>query len=291
MLLGFEDYRNQAKNLATALGEEYAEVSVHRFPDGESKVTLPAGLPEHVTCCRSLDRPNDKLIELLLAATAARQLGARRVSLIAPYLCYMRQDIAFYPGEAISQQIVGSFLAGLFDDVITVDPHLHRIHALQEAIPLQNSLAVSAGPAMSRFLRARDNPLLLGPDSESLQWVETIARDCGLEFGVGSKTRSGDRQVTVELPDLAMTGREIVLVDDVVSSGETVAIAASQCLQKGATRVNVLVTHALFAPGAQQRMREAGVAEIWSTDSISHASNCISLAPLLAEAAQQLAAE
>ena len=257
MLLAFEDYRDQTKTLAAALAEDYAEVSVHRFPDGECKVTLPPGLPAHVTICRSLDRPNDKLIELLMAATTARQLGARRVSLIAPYLCYMRQDIAFVPGEAVSQQIIGSFLAGLFDDVITVDPHLHRIHSLREAIPLQ--------------------------------WVETIARDCGLEFGVGNKIRSGDREVSVELPDLAIDGREIVLVDDVVSSGETVAIAASRCLQKGATRVNVLVTHALFAPGAQERMRDAGVAEIWSTDSISHASNRISLAPLLAEASTQLA--
>ena len=127
MLLGFSDYESQGRRLADALGMPFALVAIHRFPDGESKVTLPSPLPERVVLCRSLDAPNDKLIELMLCAETARAMGAKRVALVAPYLCYMRQDIAFHPGEAVSQKIVGKFLAGLFDAVITVDPHLHRI--------------------------------------------------------------------------------------------------------------------------------------------------------------------
>ena len=227
-------------------------------------------------------------MELLLAARTARELGAEYLILVAPYLCYMRQDIAFRAGEAVSQKIVGEFLATLFDAVITVDPHLHRIDRLDQAIPLQNSVALTAAPLMAEFLKRKGNPLLLGPDSESLQWVRAIAEQGGLDYAVASKERLGDREVKIQLPELNFTGRNIVMVDDVVSSGETMAMAAQELLSAGALRVDALVTHALFAPGADNRLRQTGISEIWSTDSITHPSNSICLVPLLAEALREL---
>jgi len=288
MLLGFADFNEQAGALATELGVDYAEIAIHRFPDGESKITLPAAVPDRLVICRSLDHPNNKLVELLLTARTARAQGARHLTLAAPYLCYMRQDIAFHPGEAVSQKIIGEFLATLFDAVVTVDPHLHRIDRLDIAIPLEHSVALSAAPLMARFLSQQNDPLLIGPDSESLQWVRTIAELCGLDYCVASKERLGDREVKIQLPGEELSGRNIVLIDDVVSSGETMAVAAQNCLTLGAKRVDALVTHALFAAGAEQRMREAGIAEIWSTDSITHTSNSISLAPLLAKTLQEI---
>ena len=288
MLLGFSDYAGPGRALSNALKLEFAEIDVHRFPDGESKLTLPPQLPAHVVICRSLDRPNDKLIELLLAAKTARQLGARRLSLVAPYLCYLRQDMAFAPGEAVSQKIIGEFLATLFDDVITVDPHLHRVHELAEAVPTRHSLALSAAPAMSSLLRSQPQALLMGPDSESRQWVQDIAERSGLDYAVASKTRLGDRQVRISLPATSLHERNVVLVDDVISSGETLAIAAQQCLQQGAREVNVLVTHPLFAVGAEQRLHQVGVKNIWSSDSIPHATNAISLTAILATAVRSL---
>ena len=284
MLLGFADYSDQAGALAKALGLTYQEISIHRFPDGECKVTLPASVPGNLLVCRSLDHPDQKLVELLLTARTARELGARHLTLVAPYLCYMRQDIAFHPGEAVSQKIIGAFLASLFDGVITVDPHLHRIARLDQAIPLAQSVAISAAPLMAEFLDQQNSPLLIGPDSESAQWVKSIAELCGLDYCVGSKERLGDRQVEIRLPESDLRGRNAVLIDDVVSSGETMAIAARNCLAAGATRVDVLVTHALFATGAEQRMRQAGVSEIWSTDSIAHWTNSLNLADLLSKA-------
>ena len=98
---------------------------------------------------RTLNNPNEKLVELLLAAQTARTLGASHLTLVAPYLAYMRQDIAFQPGEAVSQRIVGRFLAGLFDAVITVDPHLHRVATLQEAVPVTQAVVLSGAPLLS----------------------------------------------------------------------------------------------------------------------------------------------
>lgn len=284
LLLGFPDSVPAARQLAAALGADHAQVGLHRFPDGESKLTLPVNLPRHVVFCRSLDRPNDKLIELLLAARTARELGAARLTLVAPYLCYMRQDMAFHPGEAVSQTIIGAFLAEHFDDVITVDPHLHRTATLAQAVPAARSIAVSAAAAISTFLRGQPGALLLGPDSESRQWVADIAQRCGLEFAVGSKRRFGDREVATELPEMDLRDRRVVLIDDMISSGETAAVTARHCLAAGAREVDVLVTHALFAPGADARLRQAGVTRIWSTDSVPHASNVIPLAPILAQA-------
>ena len=115
MLLGFDDYDIPAKSLAKTLNIEYTRAQIHRFPDGESKLTLPERVlenpPKSLVICRSLDQPNSKLIELLLAVQTAKALGVRELILVAPYLCYMRQDMAFHPGEAISQKIIGHFLS------------------------------------------------------------------------------------------------------------------------------------------------------------------------------------
>ncbi len=282
MLVGFADYSYQAQALAAELNLPYAQIEVHRFPDGESKVTLPDSLPARLVICRSFDRPNNKLVELLLTARTARELGASHLTLVAPYLCYMRQDIAFNPGEAVSQGIIGEFLASLLDAAITVDPHLHRIERIAQAVPLQQSVAVSAAPLIADFLTQQHDPVLLGPDRESLQWVSTIATLCGFEHCVCSKERLGDRQVRIQLPDFDFRGRNVVLIDDVVSSGETLASATRSCLAAGAERVDAMVTHALFSAGAEERILQSGIMKIWSTDSITHASNSISLAPLLA---------
>ena len=269
MLLTFDDYAVQSRKLADALGIPCHVIETHYFPDGESKLTLPSNLPEHVIFCRSLDHPNEKLLELLLAAKTARELGAKVLTLVSPYLCYMRQDKAFNPGEAISQKIVGNFLAELFDNVITVDPHLHRIQTLEQAIPTAQAVTLSATGLMSNFLRQQyENPVLLGPDEESRQWVAAVAKPHRWEFGVCQKIRTGDQSVSISLPEINLQGRTVVIVDDVVSSGQTLAVAARQCLSKNASHIDVLVTHALFAHDAKNRLLQADIGNIWSTDSV-----------------------
>ncbi|MCF7971498.1 MAG: ribose-phosphate diphosphokinase, partial [Methylococcaceae bacterium] len=219
LMLVFPDYQAQAERLATRLAMSTANVHVHHFPDGESLVRLPPSLPEHVFICRSLNQPNDKLIELLFCARTARQLGAKRLTLIAPYLSYMRQDIANQPGEAISQRIMGQMLAELFDDVITVDPHLHRIASLNQAIPISNAISLTAADDIAEFLKQKlDHALLLGPDSESEQWVSAIANKIGFDFAVATKIRHGDKQVEMRLPDFDFSHQSVVIIDDMAST-------------------------------------------------------------------------
>lgn len=290
LILHFDDEREPAQRLAVAVGGDTALISRHRFPDAELRLQLPATLPPTVTVLRSLDRPNEKLVELLLAARTARSLGATRVALVCPYLAYMRQDIAFHPGEVVSQRVIGAFLAELFDDVITLDPHLHRIATLAEAIPVPHALALSGAPLLGELIAARrEAPLLVGPDEESAQWVAQAAAERGWDYGVCHKVRSGDRQVAVALPEeLDPAGRAVVLVDDMASSGHTLARAAEGLIARGAASVDVAVTHALFADDALAVVKAAGVGEVWSTDSVAHPSNAVSVAPLIAAAMRSI---
>lgn len=288
-VLAFPEYLPQAQRLASALDVQIQEVFLHHFPDRESLLRLPTVLPDHVIICRSLNQPNDKLIELLLCAKTARQLGAKRITLVAPYLCYMRQDIANQPGEAVSQRVIGQMLAELFDDVITVDPHLHRISTLNQAIPIDNAISLTAADEIGRFLKQQlDYAVLLGPDSESEQWVSAIAEKIGFDFSVAEKIRQGDKEVTMTLPEFDFHNKPVVIIDDMASTGRTLARATDLLLAAGAKQVYAAITHPLFCGDAEAHIMQAGVKQIWSTDSISHPSACIHLDQLLAKAIKDI---
>jgi ribose-phosphate pyrophosphokinase len=284
LVLGFPEGEVQARALAEAAGVPYASAAVHRFPDGESRVRILPELPERLVIYRSLDHPNEKLVELALTA-AARDLGARDLTLVAPYLCYMRQDRAFVPGEAVSQRVVGALLAEWFDVLVTVDPHLHRVARLADAVPVKRAVCLSAAAPMAEFLaQALDHPLVLGPDSESRQWVASVAAGQGLDYAVAAKERLGDRKVRIVLPDLDLWGRAVVLVDDMVSTGQSLIALVEALTPLRPASVSVLVTHGLFCEGALERLPEAGVTGVWSSDSLPHPTNRVYLARLLAGA-------
>jgi ribose-phosphate pyrophosphokinase len=288
MLLAFADERSLAEKLARELGCELAFVAEHRFPDGELKLTLPSPLPASVVVLRGLHQPNERLVQLLLTAKTARRLGAKRLALASPYLAYMRQDIEFQPGEAISQRIVAGFLGELFERVVTIDPHLHRIASLDVVMPGSKGVALTAAPLLGQYIAAQwagaARPLLVGPDEEALQWVQAAGEVTGLDGFVCRKTRRGDRDVEVELPDVDITGREVVLIDDVASTGHTLVQAAQALRARGVVAIDVAVVHALFGGDALERLSAAGIRRVWSTDAVPHSSNVVTVAPMLARA-------
>lgn len=285
LVLYFDDEREAACRFAETAGFTSAVVDRHRFPDGELKLRLPASLPAKVIVYRSLVNPNEKLIELLFVAQTARQLGASDLTLIAPYLAYMRQDIAFHDGEVVSQKIIGRFLAQVFDGLATIDPHLHRVSTLEEASPVKRAMTLSGAPLLGDYIAQQiPDAYLLGPDSESAQWIASAAKKHGFDHAACEKIRRGDKNVQVQLPAVDLKNRRVVILDDVASSGRTLAKATRAAIEAGASSVDVAVTHALFADDALQVIREAGVRHIWSTDCIAHESNVVSIAAMLAEA-------
>jgi ribose-phosphate pyrophosphokinase len=285
---GFEDSRPIAEGLAGALAAPLCTVAVHRFPDGESLVTAPEPAA-HAILVRSLNDPNAKLVELLLAASALRDGGAARLTLVVPYLGYMRQDAAFAPGQAVSQRVVCRWLADSFDAVVTAAPHLHRARRLDELFPGSVAIAAEIVGDLAALVGPGGNRVLLGPDEESEPMVAAVARITGDRFAAARKVRRGDRSVEIELPALDLDGRDVVLIDDVISSGVTLAAAARLVLAKGARSIEVVCCHALFDAKAARIIAEAGIRRVQSCDGVPHPSNARSLAPSLAEAIRTLA--
>lgn len=257
--------------LARHSGQPRHELHLHRFPDGESllRVEPPAEHVDAVIVC-TLDRPDPKLLPLLMAAATVRELGARRVGLIAPYLAYMRQDTRFHPGEAVSARIVGQLLGSAFDWLITVDPHLHRYRTLDEAYPL-DARVIHAAPRVAAWIRSHvESPLIIGPDGESAQWVNDVASALGAPCVVASKDRHGDREVQVHLPGIEpWADHTPVLLDDIISSGHTM-IETLHGLDGKRMREPVCIgVHGIFADAAMEQLRAAGAGRIVTSNTIA----------------------
>lgn len=286
-VFGFAADATASRRLARALGIPHRPVSVRHFPDGESLVQVEHSPAIALLYC-SLDRPNEKLVELLLAASALRDNGAAKVILIAPYLAYMRQDSAFHAGEAVSQRIIGRLLAEHFDALLTIDPHLHRTHSLEAVMPDIEAVAISAAPLLVAEIDKGGDPLLVGPDGEARQWVERIADRVGLEFVLGRKQRGGDRHVEIEIPDAERAeGRNVVIVDDLISSGGTLLAVARQLRAAGAHDIKALATHCLAAQADLDQLREAGISSVRATDSVAGPVALLPIADLLAQEIRQ----
>lgn len=279
----FDDQAAPARRLAGELGAPFAPIRLHRFPDAEVMPIVQAA--ETVVAYCSLDHPNARLIALLLAADAWRRAGASRLVLVAPYLCYLRQDRVFHPGEPLSRDVIGGLLGSAFDRLVTVDAHLHRTHNLSAVFGGIEADDISAAGPLALALSGPESPLVVGPDSESEPWVRRIAERLGGEVLMFRKVRRADADVRLVAPDLGpVRGRPALIVDDICSSGATLCVAARLLREAGAASIAAGVVHALFDADAEARMRAAGVSRIVSTDSVFHSTNHASLAGVLAAA-------
>lgn len=276
------DAAGLGRRLARRLDVPARAVRVHEFPDGESLPRVRWQGARRAVLVHSLHDPNGKLFEVALAADALRRAGARHLTLVAPYLPYMRQDAVFRPGEPLSQRVAAEALGSAFDRVLTLEAHLHRVRRLSQVFPCA-ARSLSSAPAVARWLAARPAGILVGPDEESEPWVRRVAGEVGLECAIGRKVRRGDARVDVSLPDLP-AARRAYLVDDIASSGATLAAAARALAAQGIARVDAIVIHGIFAPGAAARLRRAGVERVVTTETVPHASNRIRIDALFAEA-------
>jgi ribose-phosphate pyrophosphokinase len=282
-----------AEQLCSAIQGEHAGLHVHHFPDGETLVRLEADVDGRcVVFAGSLNQPDEKTLALLFAADAARDLGAAKIILVAPYLGYMRQDKRFQPGEAITSRTYASLISAAVDALITVDPHLHRYYSLDEIYRIPARVVASA-PLIAKWTRENIvNPLLIGPDSESEQWVANVANGIGAPYAVLQKTRHGDRDVSVSLPDaVRWLDKNPVLIDDIVSSGHTLIEAAASLHRAGFAPPVCIGVHALFSQDAYQKLLASGVSRVVTCDTVPHVSNAISIIDAVAHAVRQMILE
>ena len=277
--------------IAAALAVSRGAVESRRFPDGERYLRLAGDVAgASIVVAASLRDPDPQLATLLFLADAARDLGAVRVGLAAPYLAYLRQDRRFRDGEAITSRTFAKVISRAFDWLATVDPHLHRYASLDEVYAIPSAVAHAAAD-LSAWIRDHvKDPIVIGPDSESAQWAEEVARGAGAPVAVLAKTRHGDRDVEIDVVGTQVGMRTPVLVDDIVSSARTMAVAARELQRRGARPPVCIGVHAILAEGSEDSLREAGVARLVTANTVAHASNRIDVIPSFARALAPLLA-
>lgn len=275
-----------AERLARESGAAVVGADIRRFPDGESYLRLDDAVDGHpVAVVARLDRPDAKVPQLLFASELLRDQGAGSVGLVAPYLPYMRQDDRFRPGEAVTSATFAGWISAHFDWLLTVDPHLHRYPSL-DAIYAIPACVVTAAPRIADWIdRHVESPVIIGPDSESEQWVRRVAEVRDLPWRVLEKTRHGDRDVEITGDHLeSVRDRNPVIVDDICSSGATLAKAARVLAAAGFATARCVVVHGLFDDAARRLLVDAGVGEVVFTDSVQSEDAAIGLTGILAPA-------
>lgn len=261
---------------------------VRQFPDGELYVRIDADVDKDVVIVGNAS--GDNFLRLAFLAGTVRDLGATRVGLVAPYLAYMRQDSRFNPGEGVTASYFARLVSSTVDWLVTVDPHLHRINSLDGLYTIPTTIA-RAAPVIAAWITASvPRPVLVGPDAESVQWVSAVAERCGAPFVILQKTRRGDRDVSITSPDRAWNGHTPVLIDDIVSTGQTMLEAVRQLRAVGSAPPMCVAIHAVFADALHETLLAAGASGIVTCDTIPHATNRIAIAdPLAAAVREQLA--
>lgn len=281
---GFAEDMARVNRLAARLGVASGVIDLHSFPDGEVLPTVQTGAGGTVILYRSLHRPNERLVPLLLAADAFRRAGVKRLVLVAPYLCYLRQDAVFQPGQPLSRDVIGGWIGRAFDRVVTVQAHLHRTARLSEVFGIPSDNLDIAGD-LAQAAAAGETPLVVGPDEESGPWARAAAARLETEAITFHKRRLGDRSVELELPAGAVVaGRGALLLDDVCSTGATLELAIRRLGGAGAVSVDVAIAHALFDDEAGRRLTAAGARRIVSSESAPHPTNALALDAVLAAA-------
>ena len=290
IVFAFPGHEPLARLLAARPGSAEGALVLRRFPDGESYVRLDAAVAggDAVLVC-SLDRPDEKLLPLVFAAGAARELGAASVGIVAPYLGYLRQDRRFRDGEALTSAAFAKLLSGYADWLVTVDPHLHRYRSLGQIYPLRTAVAHAARGISAWTQEHVEAALFVGPDGESEQWVAEVARLARCPYIVLEKTRRGDREVEVTAPAIERyRGRTPVLIDDIISTGVTMAEAVVGLIRAGMPAPVCIAVHAVFADGADAALIAAGAAKVVSCNTIAHATNAIDVNAAVADAVKQV---
>lgn len=284
LLFTYPENEQQAVFLAQEAGYELGAIDIHHFPDGESLVQLETDVKgRDVILFCSLDHPDSKAMTIMFFAQTAKELGAKSVGLIAPYLGYMRQDKRFHEGEAITSNIFAAFLSQHFDSLITVDPHLHRHKTMGEIYTIPAKV-VHAADAIADWIEDHvENPVLIGPDEESDQWVSDVAQRAGAAYTVLTKIRHGDKDVEVSVPDVDQyQDHTPVLVDDIISTARTMIAAAGHLKEAGMKPPVCIGVHAVFAGDGYEALQKAGAGKIVTCNTIPHETNDIDLSRLLA---------
>lgn len=279
--------------VASQLKAEIADYTVHNFPDGETYIRVNSDCQnKHIVLLTNLHQPNDKILPLVFLCELLKEMGAASLILVCPYLPYMRQDIQFQSGEAVTSRFFARLLSQYVDHLITIDPHLHRYHCLSQIYQCQTTV-LQAHPLIVEWIKAHiEKPLIIGPDSESEQWAANAAAMIDCPYLILEKQRFGDTDVSVSADSATQyTGRTPVLIDDIISTGRTMIKTAQWLTDQGFCSPVCIGVHALFSGDALSAMQAAQIKQIVTCNTIEHNTNAIDISNLINTQLQALLSE
>jgi len=283
IIVGCSASQELARKIARKLKAEFLALEVRHFPDGEIYLRFKKTVKGNtVVLVQSFFDPEEKIIEVLFAAHTAKDLGAKKVILMAPYLAYMRQDKRFHPGECISSHVMAK-LFRVFDELITIDPHLHRIHKLSNLFKMKTK-RLSANSLISAYIKKHfKNILVVGPDEESYQWARKVAEKIKAHAIVLKKRRYTSRKVRIKIHGENIKGKNIIIVDDIISTGHTMIETVREAKRHGAKNVYCLCVHGIFAEDAYKKLKKAGAKQIISTNTVPSKTSKIDVSDIIAD--------
>lgn len=275
--------------VAREMQKTKSKIEIKRFPDGEKYVrVLDPVAGEEVAVIQSFYRtPDEFLFEYFLIVDALKGSDAKRIIAVFPYFAYARQDERFKPGEALSLESVIKLIESVgTNEVYTIDMHLHRVADIGKAfgIPAYN---LSAVPEIARYIKRNfelKEPAVLGPDEESEQWARVAAKELGANYDILEKKRLSAEKIEIKPRSLEVKGKDVVLIDDMISTGGTLAEAIKIIRKEGARRVIAACSHAVLVENAYTRIFEAGADYLVSTDTVPSPVSYVSVAGLIADA-------
>lgn len=282
MIIGGSASQKLAAKVARDLGENLIPIETRRFPDGERYIRVNGKVPKEVVVIQSTGYPQDEnLMELFLLLKNLKSLGVERTRVVIPYFGYGRQERRFKSGEAVSAVIIAELLeAAGASEIYSINLHEKNIKEFFN-IPVYE---MSAMPLIANYIQENlEDPMVIGPDKGALGFAREISNILNCECDYLEKVRISPEKVETKPKNLDVADRNVVIIDDIISTGGTIINATKMLKDLGAKKVVVGCVHPILVEDALLKIFAAGVDDVFSTDTLRSDVSTVSVAPLVAE--------
>jgi ribose-phosphate pyrophosphokinase len=278
-VIGGTASKKVAEGIAKNLQFPLAKIVSRRFPDKELYLRIVDDISGEDVLIVQTTYPDSKLVELFLLQDATKEAHAKSVTVLIPYFGYARQDKKFELGEPVSAKVFATLISLNADRVLTVDPHQQHILDFF-SVP---AFSCSGVPPLAQFLQNKHIEMTLAPDRGALERARLASDIINCEFDYLEKTRVNGQTVKITPKNLDVRGKNIAIIDDIISTGGTMAKAIEHLKREGAKKIYVACIHGLFAGDAIKRLTMAECEEIISTDTICSKYSKVSIVPSIAQ--------
>ena len=271
-----------ADGISKELDVPLAEMISKRFPDKEMYIQIVDDIADEDVIIVQTTYPDPNIIELFLLQNAVEEAKAKSITVVIPYFGYARQDTKFKDGEPISAKALANLISLSADKVITVDPHKEHILDFFST----TAVSCSAVPELAKYLKEKDVDMVLAPDKGALERAKKASEIIGCDFDYMEKTRIDGETIKIKPKSLDAAGKNVAIIDDIISTGGTMAKSIKELKKYGAKKVFVSCTHGLFAGDAVKKLISAGCDKIISTDTIVSDYSKVKIAPCISKLLQ-----